>query len=317
MDLLGCHKCWYQSKYISHLMTLSCPSLVSCSPFDDLNDPHWRWILGTWFQEPCTHGCDITFQRKLTDSFMQTNLLRGYYYITSRNIYTKHLDVMFLETLWVKKSRVTLSNIHGKKRSKDVSLPYRATSCNCNIPLFFCNDGTMKVGPQWHWRRINNVVLWGFWYWSFAFCDTSCCEKLFLVSSIYLILKSYNAAVPRKICTLDILHFKQDFAQNFKSQHLSSIHIISFSTVIATLLMTLTAVAHATTAHLLLSKALGQHNRLLWWWESSHRFVRIERDSQHISRLNLGDVIGCVWLWNLYVATNVMYISLNQYITYI
>ena len=128
----------------------------------------------------------------------------------------------------------------------------------------------------------------------FAFCDTSCCETLFLVSIIYLILKSYNAAVPRKICTLDILHFKQDVAQNLKSQNLSSIHILSFSTVSATRFMTLTAVAHATTAHLLLSKALGQHNRLLWWWESSHRFVRVEGDCQDISLLDLGDVMGCV-----------------------
>ena len=109
-------------------------------------------------------------------------------------------------------------------------------------------------------------------------------------------LKSYNAAVPKKIALLTFFTSNKISLKTSVSRHLSSIHIFCFSTWHAPHFMALTAVAHATTADLLLSKALGQQHWLLRWWESSHRFVGVEGDSQYISRFNLGDVMGCVCL---------------------
>lgn len=144
-------------------------------------------------------------------------------------------------------------------------------------------------------------------------CETN--FSIFLVSMVYHILRNYYAVVPKKICTLDILHLKQDFTQNFKSQHLSSIHIISCCSIWnATHFMALTAVAHATTAHLLLSNALGQQHWLLRWWESSHRFVGVEDDSQYIRRLNLGDVMRCVSGTNVYIRKNIYNIYIYLFI---
>jgi len=168
---------------------------------------------------------------------------------------------------------------------------------------FSCNTPCFATITPWRVELNGTEGLWTLWIsWCLWYSWWSLVKLLvakhnfliFIVAIVYHILKNYNAAVPRKICTLDILHLKQDSTQNFKSQHRSSIHIISCCSIWHAHHFSLCAVAHATTAHLLLSKALGQQHWLLRWWESSHRLVGVEGDSQDIGRFNLGDVMGCV-----------------------
>ena len=214
MGLLGCCKCYgvvkYQSTVLPRFTTVNLTrwmvnatimSIISIMlPIWWSQWPRWRWILGTWFQERCTHGCDITFQRKLTDSFMQSNLSRGYYYIHHFQEHPEQYWFDVSENNWVKQLCQTMCL--GPKEpsfffkfccyhfswillqfdlSQSVRTPAIVTS-----PGFFCNDGTMKVVHNGTEGLLTMWILWCFWYWSLSL------GKLHVVKSYLLYLSSIS-----------------------------------------------------------------------------------------------------------------------------